>query len=509
MGRTSDQLAPLPRHTRRSTPPVTRLAVVAALAMVAMLGFPAAANASVPRRAITDIQVISGSSSDISCPSGYSKVPQDLNEGAGGDYQYLCLKYEWYPWASGTRGLSYLQLLVYTWPFQGIRHHECPDKTEGAVTQRLIDVDLNQDAGGNYVYLCAQYTTLPHEKTQLGGFIYDLGFITSDGPMLGNPATDPWPKRDACKAKYGGAATYDPTGDFNSLAGGKYIWGCEIKAGGLDFADQTPPQITPVVTGKMGSNGWYVSDVHLHWQVSDPQSDITSRSGCEDTTVDTDTTGTRFVCTATSEGGTTRQAVTLRRDATPPTLTATRTPPANSAGWNNTDVTVSFTCTDATSGVASCPTGRTFSSEGAGQSMTATATDEAGNTATVTVGDIDIDKTPPKVDCATSPTRLWPANHKLVPVTTDVSVGDGLSGPGGFRLVGVTSSEPDNGRGDGNTTGDIAGFAPGTADATGQLRAERSGHGHGRTYTLTYQGSDLAGNRTTCRTTVVVPHHGG
>ena len=38
-----------------------------------------------------------------------------------------------------------------------------------------------------------------------------------------------------------------------------------------------------------------------------------------------------------------------------PTITAAATPSANVNGWNNTDVTVTFTCDDATSGVASCP----------------------------------------------------------------------------------------------------------------------------------------------------------
>ena len=38
-----------------------------------------------------------------------------------------------------------------------------------------------------------------------------------------------------------------------------------------------------------------------------------------------------------------------------PLITASLSPPANAAGWNNTDVRVSFTCADATSGIARCP----------------------------------------------------------------------------------------------------------------------------------------------------------
>jgi endo-1,4-beta-xylanase len=41
---------------------------------------------------------------------------------------------------------------------------------------------------------------------------------------------------------------------------------------------------------------------------------------------------------------------------------------------------------------------------------------------------------------------------------------------------------------------------------TGQLRAQRSGQGNGRIYTLTYRGNDQAGNSATCATTVIVAH---
>ncbi len=73
----------------------------------------------------------------------------------------------------------------------------------------------------------------------------------------------------------------------------------------------------------------------------------------------------------------------------------------------------------------------------------------------------------------------------------------------------VASNEPDNGLGDGDTSNDIQGWAIGTADTSGQLRAERSGKITGRRYTLTYEAEDIAGNRSTCVTTVVVPHDRG
>ena len=84
-------------------------------------------------------------------------------------------------------------------------------------------------------------------------------------------------------------------------------------------------------------------------------------------------------------------------DTTPPTLTAQRTPASNANGWNNGPVTVSFTCVDnpGGSGVKSVSDPTTLTSDGAGQSVTGTCTDNAGNSATLTVDQINIDQVAP------------------------------------------------------------------------------------------------------------------
>jgi hypothetical protein len=97
-------------------------------------------------------------------------------------------------------------------------------------------------------------------------------------------------------------------------------------------------------------------------------------------------------------------------------------------------------------------------------------------------------------------------NHRLVAVTTQVSVDGGLSGSGGFTLTAATSSEPDQGLGDGETANDIQDWTLGAADTAGQLRAERSGQGSGRTCRLSYRGAEGAGKTASCTVTVTVPH---
>jgi hypothetical protein len=161
-------------------------------------------------------------------------------------------------------------------------------------------------------------------------------------------------------------------------------------------ADDTPPVITPTVSGTLGNNGWYRSDVAVSWTVVDNESAITSKVGCDSTTVADDTTGRTFTCSAISSGGTASQSVTIQRDATPPTITGSASPAANARGWNNSAVTVSFDCTDLTSGIAGC-TAQQILGEGANQAANGTATDNVGNTAATSVTGINIDLTPPTV----------------------------------------------------------------------------------------------------------------
>ncbi len=92
----------------------------------------------------------------------------------------------------------------------------------------------------------------------------------------------------------------------------------------------------------------------------------------------------------------TTHTVHVMIDQTAPTISGSASPAPNANGWNNTDVTVSFTCNDALSGIATCSSSTTLTAEGAGQSVTGTATDKAGNSASTTVS-INIDKTAPMV----------------------------------------------------------------------------------------------------------------
>ena len=160
--------------------------------------------------------------------------------------------------------------------------------------------------------------------------------------------------------------------------------------------DDTPPVITPTVTGTLGADGWYTSDVTLIWDVSDAQSAVSGMSGCEYQVVTADTPALTFTCSATSAGGSATRQVTIKRDATPPVITF-----AGNAGSYTVDQTVTITCsaTDAMSGLASssCPSPSGIAgSFGLGtHTLAATATDHAGLTASASATFTVSTRTPP------------------------------------------------------------------------------------------------------------------
>ena len=120
----------------------------------------------------------------------------------------------------------------------------------------------------------------------------------------------------------------------------------------------------------------------------------------------------------------------------------------------------------------------------------------------VVIGMDICDEIAPELEISLSVDSLWPANHKYVDVTATVLTTDNFDVAPAVELLSVTSSEADNGLGDGDTADDIVIVD----DYTFQLRAERSGqNGEGRTYTITYQVTDACGNSTIDTAIVYVP----
>jgi hypothetical protein len=135
--------------------------------------------------------------------------------------------------------------------------------------------------------------------------------------------------------------------------------------------------------------------------------------------------------------------------------------------------------------------------------LTLNATDDSGNTGTDTVTVIVVDTTPPEITVSVTPDSLWPPNHKYVQVEATVTAQDVGDPSPTITFVSITSNEPDNGKGDGNTVNDVVILD----DCTFEFRAERSGNGVGRVYTITYQATDASGNSAQASATVTVNHN--
>jgi hypothetical protein len=144
---------------------------------------------------------------------------------------------------------------------------------------------------------------------------------------------------------------------------------------------------------------WYRSSVTVVLSYTpDPGKQVASAPGCGSHVVSGDTQGTSFTCTINyvGGGGAFSPTVTVRKDSTPPTVTASaaRGPDAN--GWYNKPVHVTFSGTDGTSGVNDCSSADYSGPDSASASVSGGCTDYAGNRGTLSFS-LKYDATPPKL----------------------------------------------------------------------------------------------------------------
>jgi hypothetical protein len=201
--------------------------------------------------------------------------------------------------------------------------------------------------------------------------------------------------------------------------------------------DNTGPVVTAALSPAANAAGWNNNNISIMWSATDAGSGVASGPTPATDSQSSNTTGATKTATAADRLGNSGDgSVTVKLDKMNPTISGSRSPAANANGWNNTDVTVSFSCSDnALSGIKSCSGPTTFSSNGANQSATGTAVDNADNSASATVSNINIDKIAPTLSGAptTSPNAAgWYKGN----VTIHWTASDALSG-----LVGAAPAD--------------------------------------------------------------------
>ncbi len=193
--------------------------------------------------------------------------------------------------------------------------------------------------------------------------------------------------------------------------------------------DRTKPVISVSLSPTPGEGGAVEGPVTAHFTCSDalsgiafcPADKVITAEGSNQTVSGTafDRAGNRAVVTSEPFSiGTVKL-----------TISVALSPAPNAAGWNNSPVTAHFTCTASGATVTNCPADKVISTEGVAQTVSGTATDSAGHTASVTSAPFSIDLSAPSISVALSPAPNA-AGWRNGPVTAHFTCSDSGSGVG-------------------------------------------------------------------------------
>jgi hypothetical protein len=189
--------------------------------------------------------------------------------------------------------------------------------------------------------------------------------------------------------------------------------------------DKTPPTITATVAPIPGVNGVVTAPAVITFACTDGLSGVNVCPASINVT--TAGAGQVFSGTTTDKAGNTAStSVTLSVQLAPLSVSASAAPAPNAAGWNNSDVTVSFLCSGGVPPLQ-CPTAQTVSVEGANQLINGTVTDASAQAASTSIT-IKLDKTPPIVSAVVSPAPDANGFVQAVSATVTFTCTDSLSG---------------------------------------------------------------------------------
>lgn len=258
--------------------------------------------------------------------------------------------------------------------------------------------------------------------------------------------------------------------------------------------DATAPVINP---GDIINTTWRNSDLAQAFTAVDNLSGLAVAADANFILTASSESGSASAPTTASKtvrdnaGNSTTRTLSALIDLTNPTISGA----ASTTSWTNQPVAVTFTCADALSRVASCGPNATKSTEGANQSVSGTAADNAGNTASTTVSGINIDLTAPTLSVDGGPADGASYYFGNVPAAPTCSARDDLSGLNGTCSV----------SGYGNTVGQHTVTATAIDNAGNQSTTRRSYTVLAWTLTGFYQPVDMGGALNVVKSGSTVP----
>jgi hypothetical protein len=265
----------------------------------------------------------------------------------------------------------------------------CTDRAGNDATATATDIDVDQDEPGLSVSATA------------GGEPYEAGTWTKGDVIV----------TFACVDNGSGVAFVTPPVTVTTEGANQSVNGtCTDNAGrsvnatfdDIDI-DKTGPSLSATATadGEPYQPGtWSGQNVRVAFACTDTLSGVASVT--DPITISSEGADQSAGGTCTDRAGNAANAAVtdIDIDKNNPTLSVAATVgglPYPAGAWTSSNVLVTFSCTDAGSGVASVTPPVTVTTEGGGQSVSGTCTDNAGRSASATFSDIAIDRTLPVI----------------------------------------------------------------------------------------------------------------
>jgi len=303
------------------------------------------------------------------------------------------------------------------------------------------------------------------------------------------------------------------------VANGSTSGSCSDNAGNtrqvsfpLSYDSTAPTGVSASAARSADHSGWFNASVGIGWSGSDATSGIASCSSITYSGPDSASASVNGTCADNAGNTSAAKSFSFKYDDTPPTVTAAASRSPDDNGWYNQPVGISWSGTDATSGIASCAAPVTYSGpDTKNASSVGSCTDAAGNAGTPAPFSIKYDSTPPVATAAPArgPDANGWYNHGL---TISWTSSDPVSGIASCSST--TYAAPDSGSvspsgtctdGAGNTSAAVPfsfrfDSTPPTGVAVAAARPPDHGGWYNRPFSANWSGFDALSGIASCTT---------